>query len=77
MTNTLHEAAWDLDEEKQAYMEEILESAARWGLIRDTGRRKWSERTGSYQIVWDVVPGKVLSDWDAWSKFHENLESLK
>jgi len=65
------------DEEKRAYADRLLESAARWGLLRDTGKRKWSERTRSYQTIWEAVPGKLESDWDAWRKFHENLQSLK
>ena len=77
MTKTHREAARDLDEDKRAYADRLLESAARWGLLRDTGKRKWSERTRSYQIVWEAVPGKLESDWDAWRKFHENLQSLK
>jgi len=75
MTNTHHEAAPDFDEEKRAYADQLLESAARWGLLRDTGKRKWSERTRSYQIVWEVVPGKLESDWDAWRKFQEKLQN--
>ena len=75
MTNTLHER--DLDEEKQAYLEQILESAAQRGLIRDMGERKWSERTCSYQIVWAPVPDKLFSDWNAWHKFQEKLQRLK
>ena len=77
MTKTHREAARDLDEEKRAYADELLGSAARWGLLRNTGKRKWSERTRSYQIVWEAIPGKLESDWDAWRKFHENLQSLK
>ena len=77
MTNTHNCAPQDLDEEKRAYKDRLLESAARWGLLRDTGKRKWSERTRSYQIVWEAIPGKLESDWDAWRKFHENLQSLK
>ena len=38
--------------------EEALRSAAAEGLFYDTGRRKWSERTRSYQIVWMRVPPK-------------------
>jgi hypothetical protein len=77
MTKTHREAPSDFDEEKWAYADQLLESAARWGLLRDTGKRKWSERTHSYLIVWEVVPGKLESDWDAWRKFRENLQSLK
>jgi hypothetical protein len=35
-----------------------LRRLAAEGLIYDTGRRKWSERTRSYQIVWAAVPPK-------------------
>ena len=77
MTNTHHEAARDLDKEKRAYADQLLESAARWGLIRDTGKRKWSERTRSYQIIWEAVPGKLPSDWDAWRKSQDKLQRLK
>jgi hypothetical protein len=78
MTNAHHKAARDLDEEKQAYADQLLESAAKWNLLRDTGKRKWSERTRSYQIVWEAVPGKCPSDWDAWRKFQgKQLQSLR
>jgi hypothetical protein len=75
MTNTHHKAARDLDKEKRAYADQLLESAARWGLIRDTGKRKWSERTRSYQIIWEAVPGKLPSDWDAWRKSQDKRNS--
>jgi hypothetical protein len=29
--------------------------------------------TRSYQIVWEPVPGKLPSDWEAWRKFHTSL----
>jgi len=45
------------DEEKHEAIEEALRSLAEKGLIFDTGRRRWSERTGTYQIVWAAVPG--------------------
>jgi hypothetical protein len=73
MTNTQREAANNLDEARERYLEEILESAAKWGLIRDTGERKWSAATCSYQIVWEFVPGKLPSDWEAWRKFRTSL----
>jgi hypothetical protein len=38
-------------------MEALLILAAE-GLIYYTGRRKWSERTRSYQVVWAAVPPK-------------------
>jgi hypothetical protein len=73
MTNTQREAAKDLDEARESYLEEILESAAKWGLIRDTGERKWSPATCSYQIVWEPVPGKLPSDFKTWHKFRTSL----
>ena len=36
----------------QEQIEEALQSLAREGLIVDSGQRRWSERTQSYQIVW-------------------------
>jgi hypothetical protein len=33
-------------------IEAALLSLAEKGLVVDTGCRKWSERTGRYQIVW-------------------------
>jgi hypothetical protein len=33
-------------------IEEAIRSLARKGLIVDTGRRRWSKRKRSYQIVW-------------------------
>jgi hypothetical protein len=39
-------------------VEEAIESLAAQGLIYDTGKREWSERTQSYQVVWEAVPPK-------------------
>ena len=33
-------------------IEQALQDMAREGLIVDSGRRKWSELTGRYDIVW-------------------------
>jgi hypothetical protein len=33
-------------------IEEAIERLAREGLIVDSGERRWSERTGRYEIVW-------------------------
>jgi hypothetical protein len=43
--------SWPLEEVDDA-IEQALQDRAREGLIVDTGRRRWSERTRSYQIVW-------------------------
>lgn len=39
-------------------LEEAIKSLAEQGKIYDTGERRWSERTRSYQIVWAAVPPK-------------------
>lgn len=42
-----------LDEEAtREAIDEALQEAARKGLIVDSGERRWSERTGRYEIVW-------------------------
>jgi len=33
-------------------IEQAIQDLARQRLIVDTGRRRWSERTGRYEIVW-------------------------
>jgi hypothetical protein len=44
--------SWPLDEVDYDAIEQAIQDLAREGLIVDTGRRRWSERTRSYQIVW-------------------------
>jgi hypothetical protein len=46
------------DEEKYEMIEEVLQRLAAEGLIYDTGERRWSARTQTYQIVWAAVPPK-------------------
>jgi hypothetical protein len=48
------------DEEKYEAIDEAIRSLARDGLIFDTGRRRWSKRTATYEIVWAAVPGAKL-----------------
>jgi hypothetical protein len=46
---------WPLDEVDDDAIEAIeqaIQDLAREGLIVDTGRRRWSARTGGYEIVW-------------------------
>jgi hypothetical protein len=43
--------SWPLEEVNDA-IEQAIQDLAREGLIVDTGQRRWSERTRSYQIVW-------------------------
>ena len=45
------------EEEKYEAIEQALQKLDRQGLIVDTGRRRWSKRTRSYQIVWAKAPG--------------------
>jgi hypothetical protein len=45
------------EKEKHEATEQTLQKLAREGLIVDTGRRRWSKRTRSYQIVWAKAPG--------------------
>jgi hypothetical protein len=42
---------WNVDARHDA-IEQAIQNLARRGLIVDSGRRRWSERTRSYQIVW-------------------------
>jgi hypothetical protein len=46
------------DEEKYQMIEEAVRQPAAEGLIYDTGHRRWSKRTQTYQIVWAAVPPK-------------------
>jgi len=34
-------------------LDEVFQDAVRKGLIVDSGRKKWSQRTGRYEIVWE------------------------
>jgi len=45
------------EEEKYEAIEQALQKLDRQGLIVDAGRRRWSKRTRSYQIVWAKAPG--------------------
>jgi hypothetical protein len=48
-----------LTDEEQ--IQEAIESLARDGLIVDSGQRRWSERTQSYQIVWVAAGSAKLN----------------
>jgi hypothetical protein len=55
MSTKFEFGSWPLDEVDDDAIEAIeqaIQDLAREGLIVDTGRRRWSERTRSYQIVW-------------------------
>jgi hypothetical protein len=55
MSDKFEFGSWPLDEVDDDAIEAIeqaIQDLAREGLIVDTGQRRWSERTRSYQIVW-------------------------
>ena len=53
MSDKFNSESWPLDEDDHRdAVEQALQDLARMGLIVDSGRRRWSERTRSYQIVW-------------------------
>ena len=46
------------DTENHETIEESLQWLAAHGFIYDTGQRRWSDRTQSYQVVWAAIPPK-------------------
>jgi hypothetical protein len=52
MSTKFEFGSWPLDEVDDDPIEQAIQNLARKGLIVDSGRRRWSERTRSYQIVW-------------------------
>ena len=44
------------DDEKYEMIEAAVRRLAAEGRIYDTGKRRWSERTQTYQVVWAAVP---------------------
>ncbi|XIA63224.1 hypothetical protein ACFIOY_29010 [Bradyrhizobium sp. TZ2] len=45
---------WPTDlAEIQQSIEEAIQDLVRKGLLIDSGRKKWSQRTGRYEIVWE------------------------
>jgi hypothetical protein len=39
--------------EIQRSIEEAIQKLVRMGLVVDSGQRRWSQRTGRYEIVWE------------------------
>jgi len=66
MSDKFEFGSWPLDEVDDA-IEQALQDAARKGLIVDTGRRRWSDRTGRYEIVWAA---SEFADRDQQKKLH-------
>jgi hypothetical protein len=49
------------DAEIQRSIEEAIQHLVRKGLVVDSGQRRWSQRTGRYEIVWkSTVFGKTF-----------------
>ena len=67
MSTKFEFGSWPLDEVDHDAIEETIRDLARQGLIVDTGRRRWSERTRSYQIVWVA---SEFADRDQQKKLH-------
>jgi len=44
------------DEEKYEMIEAAFRRLEAEGRIYDTGKRRWSERTRTHQVVWAAVP---------------------
>jgi len=45
---------WPADPaEIQRSIEEAIQELVRKGLVVDSGQRRWSQRTGPYEIVWE------------------------
>ncbi len=42
-------------------IEEAIQELVRKGLVVDSGQRRWSQRTGRYEIVWEyTAAGKMF-----------------
>jgi hypothetical protein len=67
MSNKFEFGSWPLDEGDDGAIEQAIQNLARRGLIVDSGRRRWSERTRSYQIVWIA---REFSDRDQQKKLN-------
>jgi len=52
MSTKFEFGSWPLDEIDYDAIEQAIQDLAREGLIVDSGHRRWSERTGRYEIVW-------------------------
>jgi predicted Zn-dependent protease len=47
--------------EIQRSIEEAIQDLVRMGLVVDSGQKRWSPRTGRYEIVWEsTVFGKTF-----------------
>ena len=51
-TRSQTEALFRPRDEMVEALDQVFEEAVRKGIIVDSGKRKWSERTGRYEIIW-------------------------
>ena len=53
MSDNLEFGSWPANvDARHDAIEQAIQNLAREGLIVDSGRRRWSARTGRYEIVW-------------------------
>jgi hypothetical protein len=53
---------WPTDPaEVRRSIEEAIQELVRMGLVVDSGQKRWSQRTGRYEIVWESkIAGKTF-----------------
>ena len=66
MSDKFEFGSWP-DEVDYDAIEQAIQDLARQGLIVDTGRRRWSERSGRYETVWAA---SEFADRDQQKKLH-------
>ena len=74
MSDELEEPSMSLPDEDEANenIEELLRSLAKTGIVRDTGRKKWSNRTQRYWTVWVKNSDRCHCGRDAVECFSQN-----
>jgi hypothetical protein len=64
MSDKFEFGSWPLDDVDDDAIEQVIQEIA--GFV-DSGRRRWSERTGRYEIVWVA---SEFADRDQQKKLH-------
>jgi hypothetical protein len=67
MSDKFEFGSWPLGEVDHDAIEQAIQDLARQGLIVDTGRWRWSDRTGRYEVVWAA---SEFADRDQQKKLH-------
>ena len=52
MSDKYEFGSWPLYEVDYEEIQQAIQDLVHEGLVVDSGRRRWSERTGRYEIVW-------------------------